>query len=130
MNSKVQIAIDALMIRLGEFSKAEKDALSTIKLVLIPAGEHGASLAPLDYTDGIHVPVAEVEPQVFKPITLIRYWKGRLEVFVSDYEQTEDMGWKILPDGKWVLYEDASVDTWFLLDVLMENIEYSDGYQD
>ena len=126
MNGKLQIALDAIRIRESAFKKAEEEAIDVLKLILERTGEHGVSTAPLDDVSDIYVPIAECEPQEFKPITLIRYWKEKLEVFISEIDDE----WNILPDGRWVDYESAHTDTWFMLDVIAENIEYADGYDD
>lgn len=129
MNQICKLAIDALKLRRSILEKATEGVLVTIKLVLKRAGEHGVSLAPLDYTDGIRVPVAEHEPQQFFPITLIRYWKGKLQVFISDYRPCEK-GWEILPDGQWIDFAAAHADLPLILDTIMANLEYADGYDD
>ena len=129
MNQRCKLAIDALSIRQSSFEKATDDALATIKLVLEKVGEHGVSLAPLDNTDGIRVPVAEFEPQQFFPITLIRYWQGKLEVFISDYKPCEK-GWEVLPDGQWIDYAAAHADLHLIFDTIMVNLEWADGYDD
>ena len=117
-------------MRKSSFRKAENDAISTIKLILEKAGENGVSTAPADYTDGIFIPVAECEAQKFEPITAIRYWNGKLEVFISKKKDTDGQGWQILPEGRWEDYSRANADTWFILDAISENLEYADGYQD
>jgi len=129
MNQNYKLAIDALKIRRSILEKAAEGVLVTIKLVLKRVGEHGVSLAPLDYTDGIRVPVAEHEPQQFFPITRIRYWKGKLEVFVSNYRPCEK-GWEILPSGQWIGFAAAHADLPRILDAIMANLEYADGYAD
>lgn len=129
MNQRCKLAIDALKLRRSILEKAAEGVLVTIKLVLKKAGEHGVSLAPLDYTDGIRVPVAEHEPQQFFPIRLIRYWQGKLEVFVSNYRPCEK-GWEILPSGQWIDYAAAHADLPLILDTIMANLEYADGYDD
>lgn len=130
MNDKCKAAIESLRKRAMAFYDAENDAVETLKLVLAPAGENGCSVAMEDETDGIYIAVAECNPQKFEPITAIRFWKGQLEVFVSMYRDSKTCGWTLLGGGRWVKYEDAQVDTWFMLDLVSTNIEYSDGYQD
>ena len=106
------------------------DTIKTLIPILNPAGEDGVSLCPVDQTNG-YVPLAEEEPQQIKPITRIRYWKDKLEVFVANYKPCEDGdGWEFLPGGRWIDYEDSNTDTWFMIDCVLENLEYANGYQE
>lgn len=131
MNEKLQLAVDALRLRQSAFMKAETDAIATLKLVLESAGENGVSVCPLDYVDDVYIPIAETEPFRFKPISLIRYWHGKLEVFISEHSIKSDrVGWYIHSSGYWLPYEYAHTDTWFMLDQVMQNLEYADGYDD
>ena len=130
MNEKVQSACAEIERVRTMFYNAEKEARKMLKEILEPAGEQGVSVCPLDYFDTIFVPMSERKPQDFLPVTLIRYWNDKLEVFVSNYEETEDGARRVLPDGAWVDYAEAYVDTWLMLDCVDANIEYADGYQD
>lgn len=113
-----------------DFRKLENEAIGTMKLVLADAGERGVDICPSDHTDNIFVAVAEVEASIFEPVLLIRYWNDKLEVFIPNHKRDGEQGWEILHGGRWVEYEKAHVDTWFMLDLISENIEYADGYQD
>lgn len=114
-----------------KFFDAEKTAREVLANVLKPAGENGVSISPLDFIGGFYVATAEIEPQKFEPILHVRFWNGKLEAFIPNYEVCEDgPGWKILDGGKWVDYKETCADTWFLLDEVMYNLEYADGYQD
>ena len=128
-NEKVQTAINELVIRRAAFHRAEENAQKSLKLVLEDAGEHGVSLAPVDCIEHEYIALAEYEPQTFLPITAIRYWNGKLEVFMQDYEP-KCGGWEFLPSGSWIEYESAHPDTHFILDLVIENLEWADGYQD
>ena len=91
---------------------------------------HGI-ISPLDFIGGFYVATAEIEPQKFEPILHVRFWNEKLEAFIPNCEVCEDEpGWKILDGGKWVDYKETCADTWFLLDEVMCNLEYADGYQD
>ena len=128
-NERVQLAVNALAIRRDTMHKAEQDAIETLKLVLERAGEHGVGIAPVDCIENEYIALAEYEPQTFLPITLIRYWNGKLEVFMQDYEPSCG-GWTFLSSGSWIEYESAHADTHFILDLVIENLEWADGYQD
>lgn len=112
------------------FYDAEQYAREQLKFILEPCGEYGVSLCPLDFIEDEYESFAEVEPHRFQPITLIRYWNGQLEVFVSDYAECPDGRLQLLADGQWIDYVDAHTDTWFMLDQVSANLEYADGYQD
>lgn len=128
---RLNLALAALEARQDAFFRAEEEAIKVLKAALKPAGQYGVSVAPLDNTGGdIYVPLSEQNPQEIFPITLIRYWNDKLEVFISDYRKCEDGSWDILPDGQWIDYEGAHTDTWFMIDCVRDNIEYADGYQD
>ena len=120
-------AIARLMEATHIMHNAELKAREILKSVLIPIGEHGATVNVLGHTEGEFVVLAEQNPCEFKPVTLVRYnvEKGKLEVFVSEWEKPNEI---IAADGVWVDYENAHVDTHFLLDVVMQNIEYADYY--
>lgn len=113
------------------FSDAEKTAREVLANILKPAGENGVNVSPLDFIGGFYAATAEIEPQKFEPILHVRFWNEKLEAFIPNYEVCEDgPGWKILDGGKWVDYQETCADTWFLLDEVMNNLEYADGYQD
>lgn len=113
------------------FFDAEKTAREVLANVLKPAGENGVNVSPLDFIGGFYVATAEIEPQKFEPILHVRFWNEKLEAFIPNCEVCEDEpGWKILDGGKWVDYKETCADTWFLLDEVMCNLEYADGYQD
>ena len=128
-NERVQLAVDALAIRRDTMYKAEQDAIETLKLVLKRAGEHGVGIAPVDCIEHEYIALAEYEPQTFLPITLIRYWDGKLQVFLQNYEPNS-AGWTFTDGGFWTEYENAHTDTHFILDLVIENLEWADGYQD
>lgn len=128
-NEKVQLAIDALSIRRCVMYVAEQKAIETLKLVLAKAGQHGVPIAPVDCIENEYIALAEYDPQTFLPITAIRCWNGKLEVFLQDYEP-KCGGWTFLPSGSWMDYKDAHPDTHFILDLVIENLEWADGYQD
>lgn len=130
MNDKLESAIKAIETSRLVFRKAEEEAIKTMKFVLEKAGENGVDICPGDFTDDLYVAVAEIEASIFEPVASIRYWKSKLEVFIPNHKRDGEQGWEILPEGRWVDYEDAKLDTWLMLDLISENIEYSDGYQD
>ena len=128
MTDKCKIALDAIEIKRLAFRKAENEAIETMTLVLKKAGEYGVDICPCDHTDNIFVAVAEVEASIFEPISLVRYWEDRLEVFIPEHKRDGEQGWEILPGGRWVDYFKAHVDTWFMLDLISDNLEYAEGY--
>ena len=125
--NKCEEAINRLLDATRTMHNAEMEAREILKKVLLPVGEHGATVNVLGHTEGEFVVLAEQNPCEFKPVTLVRYnvTKGKLEVFVSEWEKPNEI---IAADGVWVDYEDAHVDTHFLLDTVMENLEYADYY--
>lgn len=128
-NDKTQVAINALAMRRDAIYKAEQDALETLKLVLNKAGEHGVQIAPVDCIENEYIALSEYQPQTFMPVTIVRYWKGKLEVFMQDYEPI-GAGWTFLPSGSWMDYVEAHTDTHLLLDLVIANLEWADGYED
>ena len=130
MNKNLKVAEIILRSCRDKFYDAEQFAREQLKFVLEPCGEHGVSICPLDFIEDEYESFAEVEPHQFHPIALIRYWNGKLEVFVSDYVECADGRLQVLADGQWVDYVDAKTDTWFMLDQVSANLEWADGYQD
>lgn len=130
MNMNLKSAEVLLRSCRNKFYEAEQFAREQLKIVLEPCGEHGVSICPLDYIEDEYESFAEAEPHGFHPITLIRYWNGKLEVFISDYWVCDDGRLRVLPVGKWIDYVDAHTDTWFMLDQVSANLEWADGYQD
>lgn len=130
MNMNLKSAVVLLRSCREKFYEAEQYAREQLKVVLEPCGEHGVSICPLDYIEDEYESFAEVEPHQFRPVTLIRYWNGKLEVFGSDYVECADGRLQVLADGQWIDYGDAHTDTWFMLDQVSANLEWADGYQD
>lgn len=128
-NNKVRKAMIALGAVRDNLYDAEIRAIEVLKHFLEDAGEHGVPIAPVDCIEHEYIALAEYEPQTFLPITAIRYWNGKLEVFMQDYEP-KCGGWEFLPSGSWIEYESAHPDTHFILDLVIENLEWADGYQD
>lgn len=122
-------AVHQLAVARQKMCDAEYAAQAALREILKPCGEHGCTVTALGEACGEFIVLAECSPMELKPVTLVRYWKDKLEVFVSEYEQR--LGdWYVLPDGEWVDYTSAHTDTWFLLDVIEGNLEYADGYDD
>lgn len=130
MNTNLRVATELLRQARNMFYNAEQNAREQLKFILERAGEHGVSICPLDYIEDEYESFAEVEPHQFHPITLIRYWNGKLEVFVSDYVECDDGSLQVLAEGEWIDYADAHTDTWFMLDQVSANLEWADGYDD
>lgn len=128
-NEKVQDAIDKLSSWRDEFYRVEQEAKRMLEWVLSPCGEYGVPIAPVDCIENEYIALAEYDHQTFLPITAIRFWNGKLEVFLQDYEP-KCGGWAFLPSGYWLDYVDAHTDTHFILDLVIENLEWADGYQD
>jgi len=130
-DERLQIANGCIHVCKTAFSEAEKHAREVLVGVLKPAGESGVPTCSSDHTDG-RVPIAQPEPQKFYPITKIRYWQEKLEVFIANYVPTgqEDLGWQLLEEGRWIPYGEAYTDTWYMLDVIQYNLDYTvEGYR-
>ena len=127
--NRCEEAIARLMDATRTMHDAEREARNILKKVLLPVGEHGATVNVLGNTEGEFVVLAEENPCEFKPVTLVRYnvKHDKLEVFVSEWEKRFEV---IAADGRWVDYENAHVDTHFLIDVVMQNLEYADYYDE
>lgn len=113
--------------------RAEAKARETLKVILRPVGEHGVSVTPLglccDDEENFAV-VAEPVPGEFFPVTLVRFWQGKLEVFLSNWENRPDGSRYVCSDGKWKPYEESHVDTLFLLKKVAVELEWADWYDD
>lgn len=131
MNEKLKDALESIDFSLRAFKSVNDEALLMLTKILEPCGEGGVALLEEGLLDGEFVPMSEPYPQEFKPVTAIRYWNGRLEVFLADYNKTEH-GWDILLGGKWVSdVERLSIDWWFLLSELKDRLdEHTPGYED
>jgi hypothetical protein len=130
MKKEYSMAIALLETATTAFSNAQKAAISVLKTVLRPVGEHGISLTPLDdLYDDEFVCLAEEEPFEFKPITLVRYNDKTdiIEVFVSEWDKEKKV---VLADGHWIDIEEAHVDIQFLLEEVITNLEWADYYDE
>lgn len=105
--SRAQLAADALRIKQADFSKLEKETRNLFCLILEKYGEKGICI-PDDEPDGAYVPYAEPEPGEFAKVSRIRYCHERLQVKAK---------------GLWIDYEDAMMDTWFIIDTLIDILE-------
>lgn len=124
--SNLQTALNFIYAAKVNFLSAEKYAKQVLIDVLGPVGEHGVTIANIgDDKLENRIPLAEVNFDEMRPIALIRYWKGELEVFLTDFEDG-----KVTADGKWVHYDDVIIDTWYILDIVECNLEWADGYDD
>ena len=130
MNKKLEVAYTLLEACRIKFKDAERTALEQLKFILEPVGEHGVSICPLDYIEYDYESIAEADPHQFYPITLIRYWNGKLEVFISEYKELEEGRWEVFGVGQWIDYEKAHTDTWFMLDQVAANLEWADYYDE
>lgn len=127
---KCKKAIAALESITGAFAKTERIAISTLKALLLPVGEHGVIITNLDeLAEDEFIVLAEEKPFDFKPVTLVRYneKKDAIEVFVSEWEEYKV---SVSAEGRWVDIEDAHVDTHFLLDNVITNLEWADYYDE
>lgn len=129
MERRVDNAISALCDGTKLMHEAELQAKDILIGVLKPIGEHGATVENVGHTEGEFVVLAEQNPCEFKPITLVRYnlIEDKLEVFVSEWEKENEI---IDSAGEWVDFDDAHTDIHFLLDRVMENLEYADYYDE
>jgi len=127
---KCKTAIAALESITGAFAKTEQVAISTLKALLLPVGEHGVTVTNLDeLAEDEFIVLAEEKPFDFKPVTLVRYneKKDSIEVFVSEWEEYKV---SVSAEGRWVDIENAHVDTHFLLDNVIVNLEWADYYDE
>lgn len=127
---KCKKAIAALESITGAFAKTEQLAIATLKALLLPVGEHGVTVTNLDeLAEDEFIVLAEEKPFDFKPVTLVRYneKKDSIEVFVSEWEEYKV---SVSAEGRWVDIEDAHVDTHFLLDNVITNLEWADYYDE
>lgn len=107
------------------FADAERNGKEALKDVLAHVGEHGVTIANIGDNRGeMRVPTAEVDNADVRPIALIRYWEDKLELFLTDFDELEN----VTDEGNWVDYDSVYVDTWYILDKVEENLEYADGY--
>lgn len=120
---QLQDATDKLSYWRDELSRVEREGLRMLEWALSPHGEHGVQIAPMDYIEDEYIALAEYDHQTFLPITAIRFWNGELEVFLQDYEPKHG-GWTFLPSGHWIEYEEAHTDTHFILDLVIESLEW------
>lgn len=127
---KCKKAIAALESITGAFAKTEQLAISTLKALLLPVGEHGVTITNLgDVSDDEFTVLTEEKPFDFKPVALIRYneKKDSIELFVSEWERYEV---SVSAEGRWVDIEDAHVDMHFLIDKVIVNLEWADYYDE
>lgn len=123
MNKKLEKALAQIKNEQNRITESEKFSRDLLAKLLEPCGEYGAIITPCDMLeDDIYYPMAEVSPRVFKPITLVRFFNGRLEVFVSEMDD--------LTRSQWYTYAEIEPDTHQILDVLEYNLGYADGYED
>lgn len=123
MNAKLKNAIAAIHEMSTKINETEADARKLLMDILEPCGQFGVSVAPCDMLeDDIYYPMVEISPRQFRVITLVRYYKGRLEVFLSKEED--------LTEGEWCDYMECEPDTHLILDQLLYNLEYADGYEE
>lgn len=130
MKKEYSMAVALLETATTAFANAQKAAISVLKTVLYPVGEHGVSITPLDdLYDDEFVCFAEQFPFEFKPVTLVRYNEKnrKVEVFISEWDKEKKV---VYADGRWVDIEEAHVDTHFLLDEVITNLEWADYYDD
>lgn len=122
---KIEIANTLIEAAKKKFSDAENYGKNILKSVLDAVGEHGVTIANIGDNRGeMRVPTAEVNYADVRPIALIRFWKNNLELFLTDFDENGN----VIDEGNWVDYDNAYVDTWYILDKVEENLEYADGY--
>ena len=123
MNAKLNNAIAAIHEMQTRINETEADARKLLMDILEPCGQFGVSIAPCDMLeDDIYYPMVEISPRQFRVITLVRYYKGRLEVFLSKEED--------LTEGEWSDYMECAPDTLLILDKLLHNLEDAYGYEE
>ena len=107
-------AINAILEKIRE---REKEAIEEIKRILKPCGKGGCLIGSEDYTDDIFYVYAEPEANQFDRVLAIRYFNNKLEVLLDNTNQ-------------WMEFSRARVvDFHLLIDEIVLNLEYSDGYQ-
>jgi hypothetical protein len=128
MNEKTEAAIAIAHTAQNLMYEAEKNAIKLIKQILAPCKNGGCLIGEEDYCDGIFHLYAEPEPNMFRRVSAIRYDKGKdkLELRIITEENDEHHARE-----EWIDFESAHIgDVRFLIDEIMCNIEYADGYQD
>lgn len=127
MPNRFSAAVEEIEAAKKRFSEAEKNGREALKHVLEPVGEHGVTIANIGDNRGeMRVATAEVNYADIRPIALIRYYNGNLELFLTDF----DSDGNVVADGNWVDYEEVIADTWYLLDVVEDNLGWADGYDE
>ena len=97
--------------------------------LLWPCGEHGCLIGSEDYCDDIYYLYAEPRPNEFHRVTAIRNKGGRLEVCLDLSDGGDYSDYKVDENG-WMDFNLAHItDLDFLADEVINNLEYSDGYQ-
>lgn len=125
MGDKVEKALNALNAAKDAVYYAEKNAINTIKELLTPCGEGGCLIGTEDYCDDIFYVYAEPNPNKMQFVTRIRCVNGELEVLLAKRNRGE------LVSEDWIRFDLAHIaDIQFLLEEIMNNIEYSNGYQE
>lgn len=123
-------AFDRIDVATADLKEAEDNAIGVLEEILRPVGEHGATVTCLDAcAEDEFISLAEVKPFQFKPVTLVRYNEknNQVEVFVSEWEE---YGKSISAEGEWMNIISAHVDIHFLLDNVVESLEYADYYDE
>lgn len=111
----------------------EAEAIKELKRILTPCGEHGVLIGTEDFDVDIHHLYAEPKPNTFLRVIGLRYLPDNdaLEVHLDEVAGDRYMidSYDTDEDG-WIALSRANVpDTRYLLSEVMNNLEYSDGYQ-
>ena len=121
---KYEDIIEAIDEAKAKFNAAEKFAKQRLIDILKQYGEQGVIVATIDdnKNEG-RVCCAELDYADFRPITFIRYFLGNLEVLVTNFDKDGN----VTDTGQWKQYNEVIIDTWYLLDVIEDNIREEDN---
>ena len=132
MNKKRLKAFYALNDMRRKMRRTEMSVEKRMKEILAPCGEHGCLVGTEDYADDLFYVYAEPRPNKFRRVTGIRYLAREdfLEVRIV-LDAKEEAGVFNTDEDGWMSFARANVtDIRFLLDEIIHNLEYSDGYCD
>ena len=103
-----------------KFLEAEGLGKDTLKKVLERFGEAGMVVAKRgDARGDVRISTAEVDIDDIRPIHRIRFYEGKLQLLLTDYDKLA----RVTDEGEWVDYDSVVVDTWYLLDKVEASID-------
>ena len=98
--------------------------------LLWPCGEHGCLIGSEDYCEDLYYVCAEPKPNEFYRVTAVRNKDGRLQVRLALPVYGDYSSYGFINNDGWMDITKAHIaDLYFLADEVINNLEYSDGYQ-